>query len=199
MSWKTIALSLAAATAACGGSSDTSGGASTADVQTFHTTSEAVAAAAESYGAAGASMPDVQTCGANESRYDAQVRPMVEQMRALAGGMDHEMMSMGQAGRADILCAADAMAAELDHHRSVACASLADMAPNRAEASHHAQAMTAWADHQRVRSEQMGSMMGMGGMGPGGQTGTCQRNADGSFTLGGGSAMPGPGGGGMMP
>jgi hypothetical protein len=59
------------------------------------------------------------------------------------------------------------------------------MAPNRAEAARHVQAMTEWSDHLRVRSEQMGSMMGMGGMSGGGTTGTCQRNADGSYTLAG--------------
>lgn len=66
-----------------------------------------------------------------------------------------------------------------------------NMAPNRTEAARHVQAMTSWTDHQRVRSEQMGSMIGVGGMPSGGSAGTCRRNADGSFTL--------QGSGGMMP
>ncbi len=40
--------------------------------------------------------------------------------------------------------------------------STGDVAPNRTEAVRHVQAMTAWTEHQRVRSEQMGSMMGIG-------------------------------------
>lgn len=64
---------------------------------------------------------------------------------------------------------------ELDRHASLACASIGDMTPNRTEAARHVEAMTEWADHQRVRSEQMGSRMGMGGMSGDGSTGICQR------------------------
>jgi len=39
--------------------------------------------------------------------------------------------------------------------------STGDVAPNRTEAVRHVQAMAAWTEHQRVRSEQMGSMMGI--------------------------------------
>lgn len=65
------------------------------------------------------------------------------------------------------------------------------MGPNESEAARHVEVMTAWADHQRVRAEQMGSMMGTGGMPGGGTTATCRRNTDGSYTL--------AGSGGMMP
>ena len=67
------------------------------------------------------------------------------------------MASMGgQRGPADMQCGADAMLWELERHASSACVSASDMAPNRTEAAGHVQAMGAWSDHQRVRSEQMG-------------------------------------------
>jgi hypothetical protein len=141
-----------------------------------------LAAAASAYGTAAAAMADVAACRSEAAAYDDVVRPMVQQMRAIAAAVDRRMMSMGQASSADVQCGADAMLWELDRHRSLACAA-ADMGPNRTEALGHAQAMTEWADHQRVRSEEMGSMMGVGGMMPGGgATGTCQRNEDGSYT-----------------
>jgi hypothetical protein len=161
-------------------------------VDGFHAGAQEIAAAASGYGAAAGGMADVAACRTGQSGYDGVVRPMVEQMRAIAGPMDENMTSMGgQAASADMQCGADAMRWELDRHASLACASTGDMTPNRTEAARHVQAMTEWADHQRVRSEQMGSMMGMGGMSGDGSTGTCQRNADGSYTL--------SGGGGMMP
>lgn len=182
------------ALAACGGGG-TSGGRSpvtTGDVQAFRGSAEAISTAATAYGATAATMPDHGACLADESGYETQVRPMVDQMRTRSGDMDEQMASMGRAADADMGCGASAMAAELDHHAPLACESATDMAPNRTEAARHVQAMGAWADHQRARSEQMGSMMGMSGMPGGSTTGTCQRNADGSYTLSGG-------GGGMMP
>jgi hypothetical protein len=191
MKGKMIALSLAAAAAACGGSSNDGGGNGTTDVQTFNTTSQAIAATASSYGTNAASMPGLAACSSDETGYDAQVRPMVQQMRTLSGGMDDRMRSMGQLSSADMACGSDAMLAELDLHQAIACASPTDMTPNESEAERHAQVMAAWAEHQRIRSVEVGSMMGMGGMGPGGTTGTCQRNSDGTYTMAGGPAGPG--------
>ena len=178
------------ALASCGGGSDGGSGATAAEVQDFRASALAVSASASAYGATAATMPDHATCLADERGYEAQVRPMLDQMSMRSGAMDEQMASMGRAGDADISCGASAMVAELDHHAGLACTATVDMAPNRAEAARHVEAMTAWADHERVRSEQMGSMMGMSGM-PGGSTGTCQRNADGTYTF--------SGGGGMMP
>jgi hypothetical protein len=161
-------------------------------VSGFHAGAEEIAAAVTRHGVAAAGMSDVAACRADETSYDAVVRPMVNQMRVLASPMDETMRSMGGPGASgDMQCGADAMRWELDRHASLACASTGDMGPNRTEDARHVQAMTSWTDHQRVRSEQMGSTMGMGGMPGGGTTATCQRNADGSYTL--------PGGGGMMP
>jgi hypothetical protein len=98
-------------------------------------------------------------------------------------------------------CAAAAMVAELDRHQAAACASAGDMAPNVTEAQQHVATMTDWADHQLVRSHDMGTMMdaggggmmggggmgggmGGGGMGGGGMsTGHCVQNQDGTYTL----------------
>ena len=111
----------------------------------FHAGAQEIAAAASGHGAAAGGMTDVAACRADETSYDGVVRPMVEQMRAIASPMDENMTSMGgQAASADMQCGADAMRWELDRHASLACASTGDMAPNRTEAARHVQAMTRW-------------------------------------------------------
>lgn len=193
MSQTKLLVAWCAALAACGGSGSGGGtSASTAQVEAFNTSTQAISTAVAKYGSNAASMPDQATCTADESAYDGQVRPPLSQMNDLAGRMDHGMDAMGQAMDADMECGAAAMTAELERHASVACASATDMAANQSEAAHHVQVMTAYADHQRIRAGQLGSMMGMSGMmgsGTGaGTTGTCQHHADGSFTLSGSSA-----------
>lgn len=184
------------ALAACGSDSSSgngggSGQATPDQVQDFRATAQAISLAASSYGTTAAVMPDRAACTANQTAYDAQVRPLLGHMQSASGAMDGQMSSMGRAGDADMTCGADAMGADLARHASIACASPTDMGPNKSEAARHVQVMTAWAGHQRVRSEQMGSTMGMGGMPGGSTTGACQRNADGSYTLlGGGGMMP---------
>jgi hypothetical protein len=177
--------------AACGGGgSGDSGPATTGQVQDFAASAQAISSAASSYGTTAAVMPDRAACTADQGAYDAQVRPLLEHMRSGSGAMDQQMSSMGRAADADMSCGTEAMTAELDLHASIACASPTDMGPNESEAARHVQVMTAWADHQRVRAEQMGSMMGMGSMPGGTTTGTCQRNADGAYTIVNGSSGP---------
>lgn len=171
---------VAATVAGCGGSSD---GGAKADVQGYADTAQAISGAASSYATAGGATADVPSCQAAHGAYDAQVRPMVDRMSAMSGGMDGEMQMMGHAADADMTCGADAMHAELARHDVAACAS-ADMAANHAEVARHASAMEAWAEHQRMRADEMGGMMGMGGMGGGPTAPTCHRNDDGTFTLG---------------
>ena len=175
-------LVLAAAAAACGGSTTAL---STADIQAFNTAGLNVSTAAATYGSQAAAMTDSPSCSSAEAAYDSQVRPSVSQMQGLGTAMDEEMGSMGHMSDADMECAANAMMAELDRHKGVACASTTDMTPNKAEAQQHVTTMTQWANHQLSRSHDMGSMMGMGmgGMSGGGMTtGHCVHNADGSYT-----------------
>jgi hypothetical protein len=177
---------LAAAVAVMGcGSADTHG-VGVADVQAFAALSGQISSAASGYGAAANATVDVSGCQSTHAAYVAQVRPMVGQMGAMSGGMDGQMGMMGRTADADMSCGADAMVAELDHHDTVACTSTV-MSANHAEATRHGTAMTAWADHQHARADEMGGMMGMGsGMMGGGGTTTvpCHRNDDGTFTLG---------------
>jgi hypothetical protein len=177
-----LAVVLAVAASACGGSSSA---VTSADVQRFNSVSHDVASAATTYGTQASGMTDAASCSSTQSAYDGRVRPMVGQLQRMGPGMDDKMASMHQAPDADMECAANAMSAELDRHAGVACASATDMAPNRLEAQQHVAAMTAWADHEMARSAEMGTMMGTGGMMGGGGTpaGHCVRNADGSYTL----------------
>lgn len=176
-------LILALAAAACGG---TSGSSSGADPRNLNALSQSIVSAAAAYGVQASAMTDATACNGDETGYDGQVRPMVEQMQSMGPQMDQMMSSMGRGADADMACAANAMMAELDHHKGMACSSPADMGPNEVEAQRHVGAMTEWADHQMVRSHDMGSMegMGMGGMGGGGMmTGRCVDNGDGTFKM----------------
>ncbi len=168
--------------AACGGSSS---GSTAADVQRLDALSQSVAVDAAAYGAKAAAMADMASCLGDESAYDAQVRPMLAEMQGMAPAMDAEMGSMGHMSDADMACGAQAMAAELDRHRGVACASATDMAPNRDEAQAHVAAMADWANHEMARSRELGTMMGMGMGGMGGPmaTGHCVHEPDGSYAL----------------
>jgi hypothetical protein len=177
---RTSLLLLALAAAACGG---TTSGVTTADVQRFSATAQSVASAATAYGSQAAGMTDVAACASGESSYDGQVRPMIGQMAGMGPGMDDKMASMGHMSDSDMACGTGAMMAELDRHRAAACASPTDMAPNRAEAQQHVTAMVQWANHERVRAQEMGGMMGMGGMGGSGTTGHCVHNPDGSYSM----------------
>jgi hypothetical protein len=178
-------LLLALVALACGGGSSSSTSAGTP--QQLNALAQNVASAASAYDTQAAGMANAAACATDEVQYDGQVRPDVVQMQAMGPHMDQMMMdSLGDAADADMACAADAMMAELDHHRSMACASAADMAPNMDEAHRHATAMAQWADHEMARTSAMGSMMGggMGGMPGGGMsTGHCVKNGDGSYSM----------------
>ena len=69
-------------------------------------------------------MMNVTACTTDQTGYDAQVRPMVEQMQGLGPTMDQMMGSLGHAPDADMTCAANAIMSELDRHKAVACSSL---------------------------------------------------------------------------
>lgn len=183
--WKHLAVLGAVTAAACGGSSSSSSSAAS-NARTLNSLSQQVSSAAETYGTQAGMMMDHTACTADESTYDAQVRPMVEQMVSMGPAMDGQMSAMGLSADADMACGAAAMMAELDRHQAAACLSMSDMTPNMAEASMHVTTMTEWSDHQLVRSYAMGSGtgMGMGGMGGGSMsTGHCVHNGDGTYTL----------------
>ncbi len=178
---RAVVVAIAVVVAACGSGS----GPTQADVQRLDALSQSVAVAAAAYGAHAAGMADTASCLGDESAYDAQVRPMVAEMQGMTPPMDAEMGSMGHMSDADMACGAQAMAAELERHRGVACASATDMGPNRDEAQAHVATMTEWANHEMARSRELGSMMGMGMGGMGGPmaTGRCVHEPDGSYTL----------------
>jgi hypothetical protein len=176
-------LALALTLAACGGSTS---GLNTAEIQAFNAAAQGVSTAAVSYGAQAAAMTSPATCANAQASYDSQVRPLVGQMQGMGGDMDGMMGSMGHMDADDMGCGANAMMAELDRHQAAACASTADMVPNKTEAQQHVATMTQWSGHQMGRSHDLASMagMGMGGMmGSGTTTGHCVHNADGTYTL----------------
>jgi hypothetical protein len=175
-------LALVLTLAACGGSTS---GLNATEIQAFNTAAQGVATAAASYGTQAAAMTSPATCATAHDSYDAQARPLIGQMQGMGPSMDAMMGSMNHMDAEDMGCSANAMMAELDRHRAAACASTADMTPNKAEAQQHVAAMTQWANHEMGRSHDLASMAGMGmdHMGSGTTTGHCVHNADGSYTF----------------
>jgi hypothetical protein len=166
--------------AACGGST---AGLTSADVQRFDTLSLEVGSAATAYGVQAGAMQDGPACASAQGAYDGQVRPMIGTLGGMSGRMDGQMDGMGRMADGDMGCTADAMQAELDRHRGVACVAT-DVAVDRAEAARHVAAVGQWASHEAARAQEMGSLMGMMGTGGGGSaSGHCLRNGDGTFTF----------------
>ena len=176
---KRIMVAVAVGVAACSGS-NTNG--STADVQSLASVTQEMSAAVVAYRASAGAMSDASTCQGAQSSYDAQMGPMIDRMKQMSGGLDDHMKSMGRTGDADIACASNSMAVEVERHRAAACVAAVDV--NKVEATHHADAMDDMLAHQRGRATEMGSAMGMSGMMDGGTMG-----ADGGWTLPDGGTM----------
>ncbi len=162
-----------------------------ADVQAYQALALGVSSGVQSYRSQAAAMADLASCNGAASQYDAQVRPMVQRMEDMSGSMDTMMDSQGRGSHGDMGCMSAAMRAELDEHKTMACAS-ADMAANQAEATRHADSMEGYAAHQQARAEEMMSMMGGGMMSGGsgtadaGTMGGCYRAVDGGYMMDGG-------------
>ena len=154
---------------------------SSTDIQSFRSDALAVSAAASAYGNQTAQMQSVTNCMSLHQAYDSQVRPLIGRMQSMAPAMDSMMTDEQHMSDGDLGCGADAMMAELEAHRTAACASSTDMGSNETEAQRHAGAMMDWAAHEASRSQELGSMMGMSGAGS--STGRCQHHADGSYSL----------------
>jgi hypothetical protein len=107
-------------------------------------------------------------CPAEKSRYEAQVRPMLDRMASMSVDTDACMNDMGHTGTADMQSTCRSMQAELDDHLAAAC-STGDIA---GEAARHASAMHTMLQHETDRAATMQSMMGDSSMMSGGM---CHR------------------------
>jgi hypothetical protein len=139
---------------ACGGMSGSPEPAiaSRSDVVQYNQLALQVQSAAGAYGNAlgRTNGTTIASCQSVEDQYDGQVRPWVSQMRQMSGAMDDLAAAHDGAMHADMGCDANAMLHELDHYRSVACAS-SDLATDRAEAARHVQAMMGYTSHATER------------------------------------------------
>lgn len=109
----------------------------------------------------GDEMTSVAACRAVHDDYDTTMRPRVQQMGQMGGGMDAFMMEHGGGDMADMSCTAAGMMTELDRHHAVAC-SLEDLPADQSEAVRHAGAMNEYAVHMNARSDQMMSALNGG-------------------------------------
>ena len=131
------------------------------DVAAFRQLDERLVTAVDTHCVNTAAMADMGACTAERDRYDAEARPIVDQMTTMSTSMDDCMMAMGRDNLADMQTTCRGMGDELTSHLGAACAS-ADMAQNAAEADRHCGAMRAMAQLEMDRVDNMsqdGSMM----------------------------------------
>ena len=165
---------LALAIAACSSGSSTLGSdVDTSKIASYQELVTQVDTAAAGYRTA---MMDPSTsmasCASIHDRYDAQVRPLVEQMMQMASDLDAFMTMHGGGGVADLECDATDMMDELDAHARVAC-SWPALADDRDEATRHVGAMTGYADHAQERCQEMQQGLDGDGWHWGGMMGGC--------------------------
>ena len=172
---------------ACSSSMDDSMGVTASDVAALDQAAAGVSGSAASYRTSTATMATAADCTAARQEYAAQVQPDVDRVAQMSGRMDGAMSSMGQMMGADMECGAGVMQRELAQHLGAACTA-PDMATNQAEAARHADAMQEFADHMRMRSEEMGTMMGANGEMMGGGMGPAMM--DGGWTTADGGTIP---------
>ncbi len=132
---------LSIALVACGRSSPA---APAAEIEQLRVLATGVVASTEAYVARAEAMADRAACRTARATYDAQVRPRIEGMVALAPKVDRWLQARGPDEHADTGCAAATMLDELERHLGIAC-SFPDLAANRTEAVKHLEAMDRWA------------------------------------------------------
>ncbi len=178
---------LAGALVFAGCSTSNSTGVSAADVAALDQAAAGVSGSAASYRTSTAAMTTAADCTAAVQQYSAEVKPNVDRIAQMSGRMDGAMSSMGQMMGADMQCGAGVMQHELAQHLGVACTA-PDMTANRAEAARHSDAMQEFADHMRMRADEMGTMMGANGRMMGGGMGPAMLDA--GWTMPDGGTIP---------
>jgi hypothetical protein len=148
-----------------------------------------ISGSAASYLTAAETMATPADCATAVQEYSSQVQPDVDRIATMSSQMDGALSSMGQGMGADMECGATVMQQELAHHRAVACTS-PDMSTNQAEAARHVEAMQEYADHMRMRADELTRMMSAnGGMG-GGMMGGSTDTTGGGWTTRDGGTIP---------
>jgi hypothetical protein len=158
-------------------------------MQAYQAVGQDVSGAIASYAADTASMADDVACEATHAEYAEQMGLMLERMREMSTEMDRHMGDYGHTIPADLACVAEAMAAEFERHHAAACEA-AEISADLTEAARHVGSMKSLVEHQRLRYEGAGTMMGMMSA-PVATTWTCAKNADGTFTINGQPWTPG--------
>jgi len=130
------------------------GGTKAPDIAAYQKLGADLSAAVESHETTCATLTTAD-CPGERSRYDAEVRPMLDRMLSMSGDMDACMNDMGYAASADMRGTCQSMRTELDSHLAAACT--ADIA---GEASRHAAVMGGMLQHEMDRSVAMQGMMG---------------------------------------
>jgi len=165
-SFRSLVPALGISAVACGGMSGMGMSSSSSAMRSFGTLGSDMSTTLAAYSTNTTSMADEAACNAAHEAYQP----------AMAFG-------------SEMTCVADALAAELARHHTIACAA-PNVSADRSEAALHVGIMAALLHHQRARYESIGSMMGMM-QSPPNATWTCAQSADGTFTIGGAPWTPG--------
>jgi len=130
------------------------------DVAAFRQLNERLLVAVSTHCGNTAAMADMATCTSERDRYEADARPLVDEMTGLSAGMDDCMMAMGRDSVADMQTTCRGMGDELASHLGSACASI-DVAQDKAEAERHCGVMRDLTQRQMDRADSMGQRGGM--------------------------------------
>jgi hypothetical protein len=134
-------------------------------------------------------MSSAGECEAIETEYEHSAQPSVDDMSSMSASMDDFMRQHGRSSAADSSCGTDAMKAELEHHKSVACTGTTVTAV-QAEASRHVGSMTGYVEHEKSHCNEaaglMGTDAGVDDSVSSDDGSTCVKAEDGTFELDGG-------------
>lgn len=154
-----------------------------------------VQSAATNYQTQVMSAASVSECQQIHASYDAQVRPLVSAINGESAGMDDLIHGHGAGAEADVRCVSTMMAAELNRHDAVACAS-SNLADDTAEASRHVDLMTVYSTHIEGRCAQIFSAIDGGSPASEAMMSSCDAPMHDAATA---DSMMNGGGMGMMP
>jgi len=189
-SFRSLVPALGISAVACGGMSGMGMSSSSSAMRSFGTLGSDMSTTLAAYSTNTTSMADEAACNAAHEAYQPAMAGMIDRMSAMSATMDAHMARYGLASfGSEMTCVADALAAELARHHTIACAA-PNVSADRSEAALHVGIMAALLHHQRARYESIGSMMGMM-QSPPNATWTCAQSADGTFTIGGAPWTPG--------
>jgi hypothetical protein len=124
----------------------------TSDAAAYRDLALRISDAAGRHRANDTNIADASSCRSEHSRYDAEVRPLLDRMSAMSGKMDSWMRCTG-AGLAEMEEGCQSMRAELDRHALAGCST--NSLVNLGEVNRHYVVMADWAQREADDASRM--------------------------------------------